>query len=136
MVYVSKDTPYMQRLKPFLEKKKALAADEWGCDDLPVREVFDPLEKWFLAATPSLSKRYPQTWKPATHIGRLVRNILLSVGVDVCYFGTLLSITNEQEELVDEWASYFEGLSEQELEALAESFSFRQLVLYFSRIAC
>ncbi|WWC72351.1 uncharacterized protein I206_106313 [Kwoniella pini CBS 10737] len=106
MVYVDEDTPYMQRLKPFLEKKKKLAADEWGCDDIPVREVFDPLEKWFLDAVPSLSQRYPRTWKPATHIGRLVRNILLS------------------EELCHEFGQYFEGLGFDELEALAKSFSF------------
>ncbi len=56
-----------------------LAADEWGCDDKPVCHIFDPFEHWFLDAVTSLSKRYPQTWTPATHIGRLVRDILLSV---------------------------------------------------------
>jgi len=83
-----------------------LAADEWGVDDTTVKDVFGPLEDWFLDAVPSLNNRYPQTWKPATHIGRLVRNILLS------------------EELVHEYAEYFDGLSTQELDDLARSFAF------------
>lgn len=82
MTYVGEDTAYMKLLKPFLEKKKRLAADEWGCDDIPVREVFDPLVKWYTDNVPSLKKRYPQTWSPETHIGRVTRNILLSVSSD------------------------------------------------------
>jgi len=106
MVYVGKNTPHMKLLRPFLEKKKvgcpflltstSLPAvgrfsdakptyrRNWqqtngACDDKPVCHIFDPFEHWFLDAVTSLSKRYPQTWTPATHIGRLVRDILLSV---------------------------------------------------------
>ncbi|WVR08824.1 hypothetical protein IAU60_005882 [Kwoniella sp. DSM 27419] len=53
---------------------------------------------------PFLDKK--KTWKPATHIGRIVRNILLS------------------EELCHEFGQYFEGLSMEQLDDLAKSFSF------------
>jgi hypothetical protein len=91
MVYVKPETPYIKLLKPFLDKKKVrnstwlstdvqrLAADEWGVDDTVVRDIFDPLDKWFTDNVPSINSRYPKTWSPSTKIARLVRNILLSV---------------------------------------------------------
>ncbi|KAL7420963.1 Endo-1,4-beta-xylanase 5 [Cryptotrichosporon argae] len=106
MVYVGEDTAYMKLLKPFLEKKKQLAADEWGCDDAPVRDLFQPLIDWARQNVPSIDQRYPAMWKAEKHIGRVVRNILIS------------------EELVHEYCAYFKGKSLDELDALAKSFSF------------
>ena len=105
MVYVDENTPYMTLLKPFLEKKKALAADAWGCNDDPVRHVFEPMEKWVLDAVPNITKRYPTMWQGTKYISRLIRNILVS------------------EELCPEYASYFKDKSFDELDALAKSFA-------------
>ena len=43
MVYVSRDTPYMKLLEPFLAKKHRLALDSWGADDTAIKRIFDPL---------------------------------------------------------------------------------------------
>ncbi|GHJ89172.1 hypothetical protein NliqN6_5574 [Naganishia liquefaciens] len=108
MVYVGEETPYIKMLKPFLEKKKQLALDEWGCDDKPVRPLFDPLIKWMEDSAPSIKSRYPKTWGTSQHVARLVRNILLS------------------EELCDEYAEFFRGKTEEDLEEIAKSFSLEQ----------
>jgi len=106
MVYVSPDTPYIKRLAPFLAKKKRLAADEWGVDLSSVDHIFKPVDEWLLQEVPGIKKRYPPTWNVTTHVGRVLRNILLS------------------EELYPEYAAYFEGLSFDDLEAMAASFKF------------
>jgi hypothetical protein len=56
-------------------------------------------------AAPSIKQRYPKTWTTDKHVARVVRNILLS------------------EELCDEYAEYFRGKSEEELEEIAKSFA-------------
>ena len=63
-----------------------------------------------LEAAPSLSTRYPSAWRGTKHISRMIRNCLLS------------------EEMCVEYASYFEGKSEQELEAFARSFALENCV--------
>ncbi|KAK1921050.1 glycoside hydrolase superfamily [Papiliotrema laurentii] len=105
MVYVKPDAPYMKLLAPFLQKKKDLAIDEWGCDDAPVRDLFDPIYKWMFKAAPWLEKRYPSAWKGVKHINRVLRECLLS------------------EELCVEYASYFKDKSMEELDQLAHSFA-------------
>jgi hypothetical protein len=50
------------------------------------------------------------TWNPTHHVERLIRNILLSDG------------------LYPEYASYFDGLSFEELDALAASFKFENCI--------
>lgn len=110
MVYVSEDTPYMKLLEPFLAKKKALAADAWGVDDTPVRHIFEPLREWMAQNVPALETKYPPMWKTRKHLFRIVRNCLMS------------------EELCGEFASYFEGKSMEELDALARSFSYENCV--------
>lgn len=106
MVHASADSPYIKRLAPFLAKKKRLAADSWGADTSAVQSVFDPIENWMSEEAKHIDDRYPPTWKVNKHVGRLLRNILLS------------------EELTPEYASYFQGLSFEELDALAASFKF------------
>lgn len=125
MVYIDENTPYMKLLKPFLEKKKVctslgvrlssrlkcfrqrLAADAWGCDDTPVRDLFAPLNKFMEDATNgSITERYPPMWRANKHISRLVRNCLMS------------------EELCPEYASYFKDLSFDRLDEIAKSFSY------------
>lgn len=67
MVYASPESPYIKLLKPFLDKKKGLVADEWGANASIVKDIFDPLEEWLLGATPGVVRRYPPTWTPARH---------------------------------------------------------------------
>ncbi|KAG8699555.1 hypothetical protein FRC09_006548 [Ceratobasidium sp. 395] len=110
MVYTSPQSPYITRLGPFLAKKKRLAADSWGADTSAVQSVFDPIEEWLTKEAPHIAHRYPPTWRVRKHAGRLVRNILLS------------------EELTPEYASYFDGLSLQELDDMAASFKFENCV--------
>ncbi|KAG8851666.1 hypothetical protein FRB96_009162 [Tulasnella sp. 330] len=106
MVYTAPDTTYMKRLKPFLQKKKSIAADAWGVDLSTVGHITKPIEDWLVQEVPSILHKYPPTWKPSRHVGRLIRNILMS------------------EELYPEYAAYFEGLSFDELDELAASFKF------------
>ncbi|KAG9077771.1 hypothetical protein FS749_010304, partial [Ceratobasidium sp. UAMH 11750] len=110
MVYVSPQSPYISRLAPFLAKKKRLAVDSWGADTSAVQPVFNPIEEWLSKEAPHIAQRYPPTWRVNKHVGRLLRNMLIS------------------EELTPEYASYFEGLSLRELDDLAASFKFENCV--------
>jgi len=110
MVHTSPESRYMKLLAPFLEKKKRIAADEWGADTKVVHDLFEPIQQWLLKETPGFAHRYPPMWTPTHHVGRLVRNILLS------------------EELYPEYAAYFKDLSLEDLDALAASFKFENCV--------
>jgi hypothetical protein len=108
MTYVSPDTAYMKHFAPFLEKKFKLAIDAWGCDETHVRQFYEPFTK-FIAdnVEPKYRELYPfPVWKFENRIERLARNVLLA------------------EYLVQEWADYFKGLSEEEIDGLARSFAF------------
>ncbi|GFZ50031.1 hypothetical protein JCM24511_07784 [Saitozyma sp. JCM 24511] len=105
MTYVGEDTPYIKLLKPFLLKKKRLVPDAWGVDDIPVRALFEPLEKWLEENVPSIVDRYPQQYGTKLWLQRVVRETLLS------------------EEMVKEYAGYFRGKGYDELDELAKSFS-------------
>lgn len=103
LVYPSASTPLLQLMAPFLAKKKATSADGWGFNEAPVKHVFGPLEDWFAENAPGLEKAYPPTWKIKKHVLRQVRGLLLS------------------EQLAKEWAGYFAGMGERELDELARS---------------
>lgn len=114
----------MKLLGPFLQKKKQLALDGWGSDSKRVAGVFDPLEKCMVdnvssslrrnavgtelanLKAPVLNQMYPAMWNSRRHIRRVLREMLLS------------------EALVDEYASYFVGLSDEQLDEVAASFKF------------
>ena len=108
MVYVSRETPYMELLKDFLAKKHRLAVDAWGADDTHVRQVYQPLTDLITQEIPEQYQNvYPwPVWKLTDRIGRLSRNILVS------------------EFLVKEWAEHFRGKTEEELDVIAQSFKF------------
>jgi hypothetical protein len=110
---VNPKSAYMTLLKPFLEKKQALALDAWGASDDHLAPLFDQIEKFFKDnISENDQKRYPwPVWKFESFISRVVRNELLS------------------EFLVPEWARYFDGLNEMELRKLGESFAFENCVL-------
>lgn len=103
----------MKLLKPFLEKKRALALDAWGASDTHLAPLFRQTEKFFRDnICEEDQKRYPwPVWKFEHFISRVVRNELLS------------------EFLVPEWARYFAELSAEELRKLGESFKFEYCCL-------
>ncbi|ADB31179.1 glycoside hydrolase family 5 [Kribbella flavida DSM 17836] len=103
LVHARPDSPYLQRIAPFLEKKKRLGADSWGGNDAGVRHVLAPIEQLFAEEFPEYD---PFPWGRRQWIAVLVRNILLA------------------EPLVDQYAACFEGVTPAEAETLADSFSF------------
>ncbi len=101
LVYQPETTPWMQRIKPMLEKKQRLGADAWGSVETGISGVMDPLVQM-------LAREFPD-WNPypngaRSHARLLVRNILIA------------------EALLSEYRRAFEGLSGAEVVALAESF--------------
>ncbi|KAK5168390.1 endo-1,4-beta-glucanase [Saxophila tyrrhenica] len=110
MVYASPSSPYMRLLAPFLEKKKRLGVDKWGRDDTRVKHIYEPLIQHLKEEIPEQfqRRRYPQHWGLEGHVHRVVRELLVS------------------ELLTYEFASYFEGKSMEELDALAGSFRFEE----------
>jgi len=108
MVYASPDTPYMKLFEGFLAKKQRMAIDAWGTDDTHVKHIFDPLAEWITQNVSEEHRRlYPYpVWSFKTRVAQLSRHILAA------------------EFLVDEWAEHFRGKSEEEIDALAKSFSF------------
>jgi hypothetical protein len=110
MVHTDPTGAYMTRFADFLAKKKRLCADEWGADTKAVKHIFDPLQEWILKEVPNFKNRYPPMWTPTHHVGRVVRNILLS------------------EELYPEYADHFKDLTLDQLDELAASFKFENCV--------
>lgn len=142
MTYVSPDTPYMKLLAPFLvsaraavlrysrlrkAKKQKLAIDAWGADDSTpeIRAAYKPLEDfiernidpkyldlypqphWPWKIRVARSALHAQTMRPrADGLRRLARSILVA------------------EYMVDEWAEYFRGKTEEQLDEIAASFRF------------
>ena len=109
LTYIKKSSPYIMLLKPFLEKKTALALDAWGATDDHLAPLFDRIGMFFKEnISEEDQKRYPwPVWKFESWISRVVRNELLS------------------EFLVPEWARYFRDLSECQLRSMGESFALR-----------
>lgn len=109
MVHVSRDTPYMKLLKDFLEKKHKLAIDSWGADDTYVRDIYNPLVDLIKTNVkdPMHLEMYPYpVWTVTERVNRMARALLLG------------------EIFVQEWAAYFRGMDEAQLDALAQSFRF------------
>ncbi|KNZ82311.1 putative glucan 1,3-beta-glucosidase A [Termitomyces sp. J132] len=108
MVYLSRDTPYMQHFSDFLARKHRLAVDAWGKDDTNVKHIYAPIEALIResVADPTYLKLYPPLWSVQERVTRVSRTILVA------------------EFLVKEWAEMFRGMDEQKLEELARSFRF------------
>ncbi|KAF8063498.1 hypothetical protein FPV67DRAFT_248936 [Lyophyllum atratum] len=108
MVYVSRDTPYMQHFRDFLARKHRLAVDAWGKDDTDVKHIYAPIEALIRdsVADESHLKLYPPLWTVQERVTRISRTILVA------------------EFLVREWAEMFRDMEEGRLEELARSFRF------------
>lgn len=103
IMYQNENTPYMKLVSDFLAKKTYLGADAWGATDEDIRQVMQPLEDLFEKEFPGYNP-YPNGRQ--SQVNLLVRHILIS------------------QALVPEYCDLFKNLSEEELTALAKSFSF------------
>jgi endoglucanase len=107
VVYAAPDSPWVQHLKPLLEKKARLGVDAWGGLDTHIRHIMQPLEETFAKEFPNYN---PFPFGVPWVLGRLVQNILLA------------------EPLLDEFGALFKGLSEEEIDTLLQSFRFQNCV--------
>jgi endoglucanase len=107
VVHQKDETPYMKLVTPFLKKKDRLGADAWGSTDKNIRQVIAPIEELFKKEFPGYNP-YPTGIN--RHITLLVRNLLIS------------------EALLPEYCNLFKGKTDEEIIALAKSFSFDNCV--------
>jgi hypothetical protein len=103
LVTVVPGSPYLERFAGFIAKKNRLAADQWGTDGEGPREVSQPVQELIAREAPGFE---PYPW------GRFdwVRTLLLNITV--------------AQALAPEYARGFDGQTDDELVALAESFAF------------
>ena len=45
LVYLKAESPYIERIRPIIEKKARLGADCWGNLDTGIRHVVEPIDK-------------------------------------------------------------------------------------------
>lgn len=103
----------MKLFRNHLERKYRLAVDSWGADDQFVRYAYEPIVQLIKDNVPNEEDRrlYPYpVWTVEGRVARIARNTLIS------------------EFMVPEWAEHFRGLSEDQLQELAESFKFENCV--------
>src|SRR6185503_148382 len=75
LVYADPASPYLQRIKPVLEKKARLGADAWGSSDAGVRHIMDPVRETFRREFPNFQ---PFPFGQDNWVNTLVRHILLA----------------------------------------------------------
>ena len=107
IIHQNENSPYMKLVSDFLAKKDSLGADVWGATDKKIRPVMEPIEELFKKEFPDYNP-YPNG--QVSHIGLLVRHILIA------------------EALVPEYCNLFKNLTDEELVAVAQSFSFENYV--------
>ncbi len=107
MVYASPDSPWVERIRPILEKKARLGVDAWGGTDAEIRDVMEPLERLFEREYPDYD---PFPFGTKREIELLVRNILLA------------------EPMLQEYGELFRGMNETEIDKMMRSFRFENCV--------
>jgi len=107
LVHTAPDSPYMQHFGDLIEKKARLGIDSWGSTDQEIPEVVEPIHDLIAREFPDWS---PYPWSPRASADDLVRHILLA------------------QAMVPEYAERFRGLGDEELTALADSFSLARCV--------
>jgi aryl-phospho-beta-D-glucosidase BglC (GH1 family) len=101
------DSPYVSQISAVVEKKKRLGVDSWGSTDAGVRDILQPIEDLFEREFPDFQ---PYPWGQKRWIHGIVRHVLLA------------------EAMVGDFGNAFEGVSPDEAEVLADSFSFANCV--------
>ncbi len=107
VVHAAPDSPWVERIRPIVEKKARLGVDAWGGTDAKIRHVMEPLEKLFAEEYPDHA---PFPFGTQREIDLLVRNILLA------------------EPMVREYAGLFRGIDEAGIDDLMRSFRFENCV--------
>jgi endoglucanase len=102
LVEVGEDTAYMERFGDLIAKKRRLGVDAWGSTHAELPEVVEPVHELIAREFPSWAP-YPWGVREATDL--LIRHILLA------------------QAMLPEYAERFRGLSDDELDALADSFA-------------
>lgn len=100
---VDPDSPWLQRLRPVLERKARFGVDLWGGRHDHIRHVLDPLKQLFATEFPAYQ---PYPFGADFLIHRLVPQILLA------------------EALLPEFGEVFRGMDEAEIDELMRSFRF------------
>ncbi|MEN3306980.1 MAG: endoglucanase [Micromonosporaceae bacterium] len=95
------DSPYMERMRPMLEKKTRLAVDLWGGRRQRMAHVLDPIYKVIATECPDWN---PYPWGYEFMVCRLVLQILFS------------------EALLPEFGELFRGMSENDIDEMMRSF--------------
>jgi endoglucanase len=108
VVYTHPNSAYMQRIRPFLEKKTRLGADAWGGPEDGVRHIMEPVEELLKTEFPHYN---PGPFGAMWMARRLIRHILIA------------------EALVPEYAELFRGMSETEIDEMLQSFQFKNCVV-------
>lgn len=107
VVYAAPDSPWVERIRPIMEKKARLGVDAWGGTDAEIRHVMQPIERLFEEEYPGYQ---PFPFGIEREIQLLIRNILLA------------------EPLLPEYAELFRGIEEVGIDELMGSFRFENCV--------
>jgi hypothetical protein len=113
LTFVSPDSKWYRHLRPWLDKKLSLGLDRWGRNAAPeVESIYQRVKDHFSEVIPQehLKALYPPTWGTSDYVDRVLRDVLLSQ-----YLGW-------------EFADYFRDLSFEELDELAASFKFENVM--------
>jgi hypothetical protein len=97
------DTPYRELVDPFVRKKERLGVDQWGSDGEGIREITRPVQELVAQEAPHFD---PYPWGRFDWVRTLLLNITLA------------------QPLATEYAELFRDRSDEELDALADSFAF------------
>ena len=107
IVSAAPDSPYLERIRPAVEKKARLGVDSWGSTDAGIRDVLEPIERLVATEFPDFQ---PYPWGQHRWVHGLVRHVLLA------------------EAMVGDFARCFEGVTPDEAEGLADSFALESCV--------
>lgn len=111
MLHTSSDSPWNRTIQHFLDKKKKYRLDAWGHHPaLEAEAAMNPLIKWIDEICPQAKETYPTPWATERHVLRNVVQTFVSAAFS------------------DEFAELFRGMTEEQLDELAKSFSFEQCV--------
>ena len=102
LVYARADSPYMRRFGEFIERKSRLGVDSWGSTDRELPELVEPIHAFIAEEFPDWD---PYPWNVRSSTDDLLRHILFA------------------QAMLPSYAERFRGLGDEELEALASSFS-------------
>ena len=107
LVYPRADTPYMRRFGEFIERKARLGVDSWGSTDRELPGLVEPIHAFIAEEFPDWD---PYPWNVRSSTDDLLRHILFA------------------QAMLPSYAALFDGLGDEELEALAGSFSLASCV--------